>query len=189
MASLLLQAQKVRLECLGVSLGHWLVNGRAGFASEPFCSPGPGVPLPPDLTLCSPSPWDAPARSMHSPASMALATSACGQGASICSHSRPRSLQSQTTTAWVSARLRAQAQHSIVCHTHSTRELRPQAASRHCSASCPHHCGASQVKTRSVLPSNRPATPLFSPACWEPGPAGQHQPHVFHTTCGFSVCT
>ena len=31
MASLLLQAQKVRLECLGVSLGHWLVNGRAGF--------------------------------------------------------------------------------------------------------------------------------------------------------------
>ena len=22
---------------------------------------------------------------------------------------------------------------------------------------------------RSVLPSNRPATPLFSPACWEPG--------------------
>ena len=25
------------------------------------------------------------------------------------------------------------------------------------------------LATRSVLPSNRPATPLFSPACWEPG--------------------
>ena len=25
------------------------------------------------------------------------------------------------------------------------------------------------LATRSVLPSNRPATPLFSPACWELG--------------------
>ena len=25
------------------------------------------------------------------------------------------------------------------------------------------------LAARSVLPSNRPATPLFSPACWEPG--------------------
>ena len=29
------------------------------------------------------------------------------------------------------------------------------------------------LAARSVLPCNRPATPLFSPACWEPG---------FHTT-------
>ena len=29
--------------------------------------------------------------------------------------------------------------------------------------------GSQRVAARSVLPSNRPATPLFSPACWEPG--------------------
>ena len=31
MASLLLQVQKIRLGSLGVSLGHWLVDGGAGF--------------------------------------------------------------------------------------------------------------------------------------------------------------
>ena len=41
MASLLLQAQKVRLEHLGVSLGHWLVNGRAGFEPKHWGWPSP----------------------------------------------------------------------------------------------------------------------------------------------------
>ena len=32
-----------------------------------------------------------------------------------------------------------------------------------------HSWSSAALASRSVLPSNRPANPLFSPACWEPG--------------------
>lgn len=88
---------------------------------------------------------------MHSPASTALADLSVLTGhLYLLLTQQAQVLQSQTTTAWVSARLRAEAQHPVVCHTHTTWDLRPQAASQHYQplpSPLPHHCGASQVET------------------------------------------
>lgn len=56
--------------------------------------------------------------------------------------------------------LRAEAQHPVVCHTHATRELRPQAASQHCSA-----------------PAQPPAQPL-PPPLWGQPSKNHHFSHI-----------
>ena len=40
---------------------------------------------------------------------------------------------------------------------------------------------------RSVLPRNRPATPLFSPACWERGPGSLRSKQLHHLHNQFSL--